>query len=183
MEQAFPPAQLNTPEPRAKRIIWTVSGVVFLAVVLLNRVQLPTPAGFDAHIFALVNAVINSAVSLLLVLGVSSAKVRNWRLHLQLMMSAIILSSLFLVSYILHHLFAGETPYGGSGFMRIVYYVVLFTHIPLAALTLPYILLTAYRALKADHPAHRRLARRVWPVWLYVSVSGVAVYLMISPYY
>jgi putative membrane protein len=183
MEQAFPPAQLNTPEPLAKRIIWSVSGVVFLAVVLLNRIQLPAPAGFDVHIFALVNAVINSAVSLFLVLGVASARLRNWRLHRQLMMSAIVLSSLFLVSYILHHLFAGETPYGGTGFIRVVYYAVLFTHIPLAAITLPFILLTAYRALRADHPAHRRLARRVWPVWFYVSVSGVVVYVMISPFY
>jgi putative membrane protein len=183
MEQVFPAAKLNTPEPLAKRIIWSVSGVVFLAVVLLNRIQLPAPAGFDVHIFALANAIINSAVSVLLALGVASAKVRNWRLHRQLMMSAIILSALFLVSYILHHLFAGDTPYGGTGFMRVIYYAVLFTHIPLAAITLPFILLTAYRALKADHPAHRRLARRVWPVWFYVSVSGVAVYLMISPFY
>ena len=183
MEQAFPPAQLSTPEPLAKRIIWILSAVVFLAVVLLNRVQVPAPAGWDVHLFAAINAVINSLVSVLLILGVSSAKARNWGLHRRVMLTAIILSALFLVSYILHHLFAGDTPFGGTGVIRIVYYVILVTHILLAAGTLPFILLTAYRSLKGDYPAHRKLARRVWPVWFYVSVTGVVVYLMISPYY
>jgi putative membrane protein len=103
--------------------------------------------------------------------------------HRKVMLSAMLLSVLFLVSYILHHLFAGETKFGGQGSIRIVYYLILFTHIVLAATSLPFILFTAFRALKADFPAHRRLARRVWPVWFYVSVTGVVVYLLISPYY
>lgn len=183
MSNAYPPAQIRTPEPLAKRLIWTLSGVVFLAVVVLNRVQLPAPEGFDVHVFAKVNATINSLVSVLLLAGLLTAKAGRWDVHRKVMMSAMVLSVLFLVSYILHHLFAGDTPFGGQGWIRPVYYVILITHIILAALSLPFILLTAYRALTARYADHRKLARRVWPVWFYVSVSGVVVYLLISPYY
>jgi len=170
MRQPFPPRALDVPEKPAKRWIWILSSIVLLAVVVLNRVQVPAPAGLDPHVFARINAVINSAVSLLLIAGLFTAKAGK-------------LSICFLISYLLHHLFAGETRFGGAGTIKIVYYVILATHILLAGLSLPFILLTAYRALRADHPRHRQLARRVWPVWFYVSVSGVVVYLLISPYY
>lgn len=183
MRNAYPPAQLSTPEPLAKRLIWTLSGVVFLAVVVLNRVQLPAPEGFDVHVFAKVNATLNSMVSLLLLAGLFTAKAGKWDAHRKVMMSAMVLSVLFLVSYILHHLFAGDTAFGGQGWIRPVYYVILITHIILAALSLPFILLTAYRALTARYGDHRKLAKRVWPVWFYVSVTGVVVYFLISPYY
>lgn len=183
MKSTYPSAALTTPEPLAKRVIWIVSAVVFLAVVVLNRVQVPAPEGFDVHVFAKANAVINSLVSLLLLAGLFTAKAGRWDVHRKVMLSAMLLSVLFLVSYILHHLFAGETKFGGQGSIRIVYYLILFTHIVLAATSLPFILFTAFRALKADFPAHRRLARRVWPVWFYVSVTGVVVYFLISPYY
>jgi putative membrane protein len=99
------------------------------------------------------------------------------------MLWAMLLSVLFLVSYICHHLFTGETPYGGSGLVRLVYLFILFTHIPLAGIILPFILFTAYRGLTAEYDKHRKLAKRTWPLWVYVSVTGVIVYLMISPYY
>ena len=99
------------------------------------------------------------------------------------MLTAMVLSILFLLSYIAHHLLAGDTKFGGTGTIRYIYYFVLGTHIPLAALVLPFILFTAYRGLTADFPSHRKLARITWPVWFYVSVTGVIVYLMISPYY
>lgn len=181
--EAYPPIFLSTPEPRAKRLIWVLSAVVFLAVVVLNRVQVPAPAGVDVHFFALLNAILNSTVSLLLVLGLLTAKAGRWELHRRVMMAAMVLSALFLVSYILHHLFAGDTPFGGEGWIRPVYYFILLTHILLAATSLPFILLTAYKALSGRYPEHRKLAKRVWPVWFYVSVTGVVVYLMISPYY
>jgi putative membrane protein len=99
------------------------------------------------------------------------------------MLAAIVMSVLFLVSYICHHLLAGDTSYGGQGAIRYLYYFILITHIVLAAVILPFILFTSYRALVAEWPAHRKLARITWPVWFYVSVTGVIVYLMISPYY
>ena len=107
------------------------------------------------------------------------------------------LSILFLLSYICHHLFAGETIYGetdgikglsdaelnAAGTMRTVYLAILITHIPLAGLALPFILFAAYRALTVDYEKHKKLVRIIFPVWLYVAVTGVIVYLMISPYY
>lgn len=99
------------------------------------------------------------------------------------MLSAMFLSILFLVSYICHHLLAGETKFGGEGAEKIFYYFILLTHIPLAGIILPFILFTAYRALIGEYPAHKKLARITWPVWFYVAVTGVIVYVLISPYY
>jgi len=183
MKQSYPPRTLTVPEKPAKRWIWIVSSVVFLAVLVLNRVQVPAPDGFDVHVFARVNAVINSLVSVLLLAGLFTAKAGNWSAHRRVMLTAMVLSICFLVSYILHHLFAGETTFGGTGAIKVFYYVVLATHILLAGLSLPFILLTAFRALSGEYTHHRKLAKRVWPVWFYVSVTGVVVYFLISPYY
>ena len=96
---------------------------------------------------------------------------------------AIILSALFLVSYIAHHVLADSTRYGGEGIYKSIYYFILLTHIALAALSLPFILITAYRASIAEYSIHKKLARYVYPVWLYVAITGVVVYVMISPFY
>lgn len=183
MREPYPKPSLSANGNGAKRLIWIFSAVVFLAVVVLNRVQLAAPDGLDPHVFARINAVINTLVSLLLMAGLLTARAGRWSAHRAVMLSAMGLSVLFLVSYILHHLFAGDTPYGGAGALKVLYYVILASHILLAAGSLPYILFTAHRALTGRYPEHRRLARRTWPVWLYVSVSGVVVYFMISPYY
>jgi len=183
MSEPYPKRALTLGEAPAKRLIWIVSSVVFLAVVLLNRVQVPTSGTWDIHVFAKINAVINTLVSVLLLAGLFTAKAKRWAMHRSVMLAAILCSVLFLVSYILHHLFAGDTPFGGTGAVKVIYYVILVTHILLAGGSLPFILTTAYRALSAQYPAHRNLAKRVWPIWFYVSVTGVVVYLMISPYY
>ena len=107
MRQPFPPRALDVPEKPAKRWIWILSSIVLLAVVVLNRVQVPAPAGLDPHVFARINAVINSAVSLLLIAGLFTAKAGNWRMHRRVMLTAMVLSICFLISYLLHHLFAG----------------------------------------------------------------------------
>lgn len=193
----LPPPDLQRNDKKARIIIWTVSVVVFSAVALLSKVKLDIKLGFDPHIFATLNAVINSIVSLLLIAGLLAIKSKKFFLHKKLMIAAIILSLLFLVSYICHHLFSGETKYGDinhdgilstdekslAGSMRYVYYFVLATHIPLAGIILPFILFTAYRALTADYGRHMKLARITWPVWFYVAVTGVVVYWMIRPYY
>jgi putative membrane protein len=174
---------LKKDDKNAKLFIFTVSAVVFIAVVILSRVQVKVDLGFDVHVFATINAVINSMVSILLVAGLVAVKKGNYPLHRNIMFSAMILSVLFLVSYIAHHLLAGDTRFGGEGAIRYVYYFILITHIFLAAVILPFILFTAYRGLTSEWPRHKKLARITWPVWLYVSVTGVVVYLMISPYY
>ena len=200
MEPLFqdkPAPVLQRNDKKAKLLIWTVSIIVFIAVALLSKVKLDVKLGFDPHIFATLNAVINSIVSLLLVAGLLAVKSKNFFLHKKLMLAAIIFSLLFLVSYICHHLLSGETKYGDldhngilspaeqslAGATRYVYYFVLATHIPLAGIILPFILFTAYRALTADYGRHVKLAVITWPVWLYVAVTGVVVYWMIRPYY
>lgn len=170
-------------DARARLLIFTFSAIVFAAVVVLGRIQLHVDLGFDVHVFAQFNAVINSLVAVLLVAGLVSVKSRNYLLHKRVMMAAMVLSVLFLVSYIAHHLFAGETKFGGTGSIRTIYYLILFTHIPLAGLILPFILFSAYRALIGEWTAHKKLVRYTWPIWFYVAVTGVVVYLLISPYY
>ena len=168
---------------RARIMIILASVIVFAAVVMLGRVEVPVGGAFDVHIFAKFNAVINSIVSLLLIAALIAVKNRRYVLHKKIMMTAIVLSVLFLVSYICHHLFAGDTKFGGVGTIRYFYFFILITHIFLAAIILPFILFTAYRAMISEFANHKKLARITWPIWLYVSVTGVLVYLLISPYY
>ncbi len=170
-------------DKKAKTLIWLFSIIVFVAVTVLGRVKLEVDLGFDVHVFAQINAIINSTVAVLLVAALLAVKSKKYQLHKGLMMTAMVLSVLFLVSYICHHLFAGETKFGAEGIARTIYYLVLFTHIPLAGLILPFILFTAYRALIGEWPQHKKLARITWPIWFYVAVTGVVVYWMISPYY
>lgn len=174
---------LKKNDKQARLLIYTVSFVVFAAVAVLSKVKLEVDLGFDIHVFALINAVINSAVSILLVWALVAVKNKNYQLHKNIMFGAILLSVLFLVSYIAHHLLAGDTIYGGEGNIRYFYYFILITHIFLAAIILPFILFTAYRSLTGEYASHKKLAKYTWPLWLYVSVTGVIVYMMISPYY
>ena len=184
-------------DKKAKLLIYTVSFVVFAAVVFLSKYKLNVDLGFDVHVFAKINAIINSLVAVLLLAGLFTAKQKKHELHKKIMLTAISLSVLFLLSYIAHHLLAGDTRYGDinhdgivsldektlAGNLRMVYYFILITHIPLAAIILPFILFTAYRALTGEYDKHKKLVRITWPVWFYVAVTGVVVYLMISPYY
>jgi len=170
-------------DTRARSLIIAVSVIVFGAVVALGKVKLNVELGFDEHLFAKINAAINSTVSVLLLAGLIAVKNKNYLLHKRIMITAIILSCLFLVSYICHHLFTGETKFGGEGTIRYVYYFILGTHIILAAIILPFILFTAYRSMIGEFARHKKLARITWPIWLYVAVTGVVVYFMISPYY
>ncbi len=177
------PPSLKKNDKVAYIFIIFVSIIVFGAVAFLSRVELKVNLGFDQHIFARFNALINTFVALLLLGGLYAAKDKRYSTHKKLMSWAIGLSAMFLVSYICHHLFTGETSYGGSGLVKLVYYFILITHIALAGIILPFILFTAYRALIGEYPKHKKLARITWPLWLYVAVTGVIVYLMISPYY
>lgn len=184
-------------DKKASFLIITFSVIVFIAVSALSRVQVKVDLGFDVHLFAKANAVINSLVSILLVIALIAVKRKNYLTHKSLMMTAMVLSILFLVSYICHHLFAGESIYGDvdhNGVVdsaeaaavsssRLIYRIILFTHIPLAGIILPFILYTAYRAQIGEWPGHRKLAKITWPIWFYVAVTGVVVYLMINPYY
>ncbi|MBL0268052.1 MAG: DUF420 domain-containing protein [Chitinophagaceae bacterium] len=184
-------------DKKANWLILGFSAIVFIAVVLLGRVQLKVDLGFDVHVFAKANAIINSLVAISLILALVAIKQGKQNLHRNIMLAAMVLSLLFLLSYICHHLFAGETRFGdvnhdgivdalekaAVGNSRIIYYIILGTHIPLAGIILPFILFTAYRALTGDFARHKKLARITWPIWFYVAITGVLVYWLISPYY
>ena len=184
-------------DKKASWLIITFSIIVFSAVVLLSKVKIDVELGFDVHFFALINAMVNSWVAVLLILAFLAVKKKKYETHKKLMLIAMSLSILFLLSYICHHLFAGDTKFGdinhdgivssvektAAGTLRIIYFIILATHIPLAGLILPFILFTAYRALIGEYPEHKKLARITWPVWFYVAVTGVIVYVLISPYY
>lgn len=190
---------LQKNDRRAKTIIFTVSIIVFAAVTILGKYNLAGKISlpFDEHIFATINAFINATVAILLVAGLIAVKNKNFEFHKKNMLLAMVLSVLFLVSYICHHLLAGESVYGetdgvkglsgaeqaATGGMRTLYLVLLFTHIPLAGFVLPFILFAAYRALIGEYEQHKKLVRYVWPVWFYVAITGVIIYYMIKPYY
>ena len=184
-------------DSKARMIIWLVSIVVFCGIAFLSKVKAGTVVNFNPHVFATLNAILNSGVAILLLAGIFALRSKSYLLHKRIMLAAILLSVLFLISYVCHHFLSGDTRYGDmnhdgivsleeksvAGSMRYIYYLILITHIPLAAVILPFILFTAYRSLSGDYVRHKKLARITWPVWLYVAISGVVVYLMIRPYY
>lgn len=176
---------LKKNDKKAKWLIGIVSAILFLGIVLLNKdvIKAKWPFSFDVHVFALVNAVINGTVFCLLLLGLWAVKSGRFLWHKRIMETAIILSVLFLVSYVIHHLFAGDTSFGGKGLIRYLYFFILITHIVLAAVILPFILFTAYRALSGDYARHKKIARYTWPFWLYIALTGVLIYVLIRPYY
>lgn len=191
------PPSINKNDKQARWLIGIFSVVVFIVVLLLERYKLQVDLSFDVHIFALLNAVLNSITAVLLLAALWAVKAHRYLLHKRLMLTALLLSVFFLISYITHHLLAGEARFGDSnhdgivspeeiaaaGSMRSVYFFILGTHIVLAAVILPFILFTAYRALIAEFDRHKKLARITWPLWLYVAITGPVVYWMIRPYY
>ena len=163
-------ASLKKNDKQANIVIWTASIAVFILVAVTSKYKLELNLGFNIHLFALVNAIINSTVTVLLIAGLFAAKSKNYQLHKNIMLLAILLSSLFLLSYVGHHLLAGETKYGGPHDGRYYTYIfILATHIPLATIILPFALFTAYRALSGDYEKHKKLTHITWPLWLYVS--------------
>lgn len=176
---------LKKEDKKAKRWITVISVILFLAIILMGNdrftpnMELP----FNPYIFASINATINSFVSLFLVLALVFVKKQNYIRHRNMMLLAIGGSALFMISYVMHHLFTDSTSYGGEGIAKTFYYVILFSHILLAGIIMPFILWTAYKGLTGDYKKHAKIARITWPIWFYVSITGVIIYWMIKPYY
>ena len=166
------------------RII-TIISVAIPAVValLLFMPKQQIQSSFDIGILPKMNALINSTVSVLLVLGYIAIRKGRKERHKALMLTAFSLSALFLISYVLYHSVAGDARFGGQGWIRPVYFFILISHILLATAIVPLVLVTIYRSTSGQLQKHRKIARWTLPLWLYVSVTGVIVYLMISPYY
>lgn len=171
-------------ERRLQIAIAIVSMAVPLLVVLLVYGKPPDISlGVDVKLLPALNAALNFTTAILLVAGYIFIRRKEKGSHRLCMISAFTLSVLFFVSYIVYHALAEETRFGGTGPIRSVYYTILISHIILSAAIVPMVLITLVRALSKKFDRHRRIARWTFPIWLYVTLSGVAVYLMLRPYY
>lgn len=140
-------------------------------------------SGADLRMLPAIYATINAITAVILLLALKAIREKKIMRHRRLMITAISLSGMFLILYVIYHSNAESAKYGGVGLMRSVYYFLLVSHILLSAIIVPLVLITLSRALKGNYELHRKIARWTWPVWFYVAVSGVIVYFMISPYY
>jgi len=162
-------------------IIIVVSILIPVVVAVLSRVRIPNIA--PLYMLPPIYAIINGATAILLVVAVMQIKRGNKRKHQVLMKINILLSLLFLIMYIAYHVTSEMAIYGGDGIIRYVYYVILASHIILSGILVPLVLLTYKHAALGEYLKHRKLAKITFPIWFYVAVTGVVVYLMISPYY
>ncbi|MCJ7842982.1 DUF420 domain-containing protein [Lederbergia sp. NSJ-179] len=167
-----------------KPVIITISVVLIGAIAVLSG--MPGVEDFDAFdvtLLPLFNAIFNSFTFVFLLCAFIAIRKRNIKVHRRFIYSAFVTTSLFLITYVAFHYLSPSTPYGGSGFMAGLYYFLLITHILLAAAIVPLALTTVARAWNMENARHRKIAHWTMPIWLYVSLSGVLVYIMISPYY
>ncbi len=161
--------------------IWILSiAIPVVVAVLFNyRIEGVERLGFLPPIYATINAI----TAILLVTAVVQIKKGNRKAHERIMKTCIILSALFLMMYVAYHMTSDETKYGGEGVLRYIYLFILLTHILLSIVVIPFVLVTYVRAITGRFPAHKKIAKITFPLWLYVAVTGVIVYIMISPYY
>jgi len=171
--------QLNT--NKQNKFIIALSVIIPIAVALLFKVRIPgvERLGFLPPIYAAINAI----TAILLVSAVVQIKKGNRQLHEKLIKIAMAFSVLFLLLYVAYHATSDATSYGGEGLLKYIYLFILITHIILSIVVIPFVLFTYARAANADFERHKKLARITFPLWLYVAVTGVIVYLMIAPYY
>lgn len=172
-------------EQKYKKWIVILSIAIPVVVVILFGVNLKK-LGFDVEPLTFlppIYACVNAITAVLLVSAVLAIKNGNRKLHENLMKGAIGCSIAFLGMYVAYHMTSDSTKFGGEGLIAYVYYFILFTHIVLSVIIIPMVLVTYVRALAQVFDKHKRLARITFPIWLYVAVTGVVVYLMISPYY
>lgn len=175
----------NPTEKKYRNWIITLSVVIPVAVAVLFTIKLKD-FGLDVEPLTFlppIYAGINGLTALVLILAVRAIKNGNRATHERLMKTAIGLSVLFLLMYVAYHMTSDSTSYGGEGFIRYVYFFILITHIALSIIIIPLVLFTYVRALAERFDKHKKLARITYPIWLYVAITGVIVYLMISPYY
>ncbi len=162
---------------------WILSSAVLLLVAVMHKIKLPLPDGWSTAFLPPIHAGINALAAVVLLVSVIFIKLGKVKLHRATMVLAMILSVLFLLSYVAYHMTNDPTRYGGVGAMRTVYFILLSTHILFAAVSLPFILFTFIAGWTNRFAAHRKLARWVFPLWLYVAITGPICYWMLKPYY
>ncbi len=164
-------------------IVAATVAIPAVVTLLAFAPQISLLGDINYHLLPLFNAIINGTTFFVLIGGLLAIKKGNIALHRKLMTLAIVLSVVFLVSYILFHAATEPTKFGGGGAIRGVYYFVLLTHIVLSAAVVPLVLISYVRALSQRFDRHKKVARITLPIWLYVAFTGVLVYIMIAPYY
>ncbi|SDT91568.1 putative membrane protein [Polaribacter sp. Hel1_33_78] len=172
-------------ERKYRKIITGLSIIIPIAVAALFGVNV-RDLGFDVEPFTFlppIYASINGLTAIVLIAAVLAIKNGNKKLHEQLNTLAIICSLAFLLMYIAYHMTSDSTKFGGEGAIKFVYYFILFTHIVLSIIVIPFVLTTYLRAKLGNFAQHKKIAKITFPLWLYVAVTGVIVYIMISPYY
>lgn len=160
-------------------LILSISIPVVVALLFLIKIPNVAPLNFLPPIYATINA----TTALVLMVAFIAIKRKNVDLHERLMKTAIGLSVIFLVMYVAYHMTSEPTPYGGSGVLKSIYYFILISHIILSIGIIPLVLITYVRAISNFFAEHKKIARYTFPIWMYVAVTGVIIYLMISPYY
>ena len=161
--------------------IWIISIVIPVVVAILFTVRIPNVASLS--FLPPIYATINGITAVILLIALKAIKSKNIKLHQNLMKTAIALSLVFLLMYVAYHMASDSTSYGGEGFIRYVYFFILISHIILSIGIIPMVLFTYVRAYTKQFEDHKKIARYTFPIWLYVAVTGVIVYFMISPYY
>tara|TARA_B100000767_G_scaffold249746_1_gene251514 strand:+ start:203 stop:721 length:519 start_codon:yes stop_codon:yes gene_type:complete len=161
--------------------IWLISIVIPVVVAILFTVRIPNVASLS--FLPPIYATINGITAVILLIALKAIKSKNIKLHQNLMKTAIALSLVFLLMYVAYHMTSDSTSYGGEGFIRYVYFFILISHIILSIGIIPMVLFTYVRAYTKQFEDHKKIARYTFPIWLYVAVTGVIVYFMISPYY
>lgn len=172
-----------TEEKKASRVINILAITIPVAVAVLLSIRQKVDLGAWTDQLTLVNAIMNSATAVLLLLGLAFIRQKNVRAHRITMLSAFTLGALFLLCYILYHLTHESTAFGGEGWVRPVYYFLLVSHITLSIVVVWFVLRAVYFALTNQISRHKATVKWAYPIWLYVSITGVIVYLMIRPYY
>lgn len=176
---------LSPTEKKYQKLIIALSIIIPVAVAILFGIKLKD-YGIDVEPLTFlppIYATINGLTAVVLVLAVLQIKKGNRKAHERLMKFAIALSVLFLLMYVAYHMTSDSTPYGGEGAIRYLYFFILISHIVLSIVIIPLVLFTYVRALAERFDKHKKLAKITFPIWLYVAITGVIVYLMISPYY
>ena len=161
--------------------IWVVSILIPVVVAILFMIRIPNVAPLD--FLPPIYASINGLTAIILILAFSAIRKKNISLHEKLMKIAISLSVIFLVMYVAYHMTSDPTPYGGTGVLRPLYFFILISHIILSIGIIPLVLITYVRAISKLFLDHKKIARFTFPIWMYIAVTGVIIYLMISPYY
>lgn len=178
-------SSISAEEKKYKRFIIIVSVAIPLAVAVLFGVNL-RKLGFNVEPLTFlppIYASINALTAVLLIASVIAIKKGNGKLHEQFNTMAIVCSALFLVMYVAYHMTSDSTPFGGQGYIRYVYFFILITHILLSIVVIPFVLITFMRGKLGKFSQHKKIAKITFPLWLYVAVTGVIIYIMISPYY